>query len=231
VTARRRRQTAAALLVAGMHAALLWLLLQPVPRSLSPSESAMILVEVAMPPPPALPPTEAPTPKAGPDRDAAAASPPVPRARPQPVVALRPDVPVPSPAVAATAAADGPDLQAGAGGVGVGSGTGGAGAGSRGGIVRARWASGSINRKDYPETAAKARIGGSVTVYFDVTVEGRARNCRVIRTSGNPALDSTTCRLIELRFRYTPARNAAGEPVEDVAGWRQDWWLEPPLAK
>ncbi|MCA1749419.1 MAG: energy transducer TonB, partial [Sphingomonadales bacterium] len=49
--------------------------------------------------------------------------------------------------------------------------------------------------------------------------------CVVVESSGNADLDSATCRMIRQRFRYAPARNAAGEPVADRRGWRQSWCL------
>ena len=93
--------------------------------------------------------------------------------------------------------------------------------------TRARLLAGTINDRDYPAAAARAAIGGSVTVRFTVGTDGRARDCGVMRSSGDIALDATTCRLIQRRFRYAPARDEAGRAVESQQGWRQDWWLEP----
>lgn len=64
-------------------------------------------------------------------------------------------------------------------------------------------------------------------VRFTVGIDGRARDCRVITSSGHAVLDATTCRLIEARFRYAPARDAAGQPVAEERGWRQRWWIDP----
>ena len=61
---------------------------------------------------------------------------------------------------------------------------------------------------------------------FTVGTDGRARDCAVLRSSGDATLDATTCRLIADRFRYAPATDAGGRPVAEVRGWRQDWWLE-----
>jgi protein TonB len=59
-----------------------------------------------------------------------------------------------------------------------------------------------------------------------VGIDGRVTRCRVTRTSGNAELDTTTCQLIERRFRYMPARDRDGNPVVSDVGWRQTWWLE-----
>ena len=112
----------------------------------------------------------------------------------------------------------------GAGGVGQGTGAGGSGSGDGGSaMVRgARKIAGEIRRSD----ARGERMQGSVSVVFRVLPTGRVTNCRVRGSSGNPALDALTCKLITERFRYEPAVNARGEPMGDLAGWRQDWWLE-----
>jgi len=119
-----------------------------------------------------------------------------------------------------------PGAGSGAGGRGDGTGAGGAGSGTGGG-TRAVWRSGTIEDDDYPREARRAHIGGVVEVRFTIEASGRASGCRVSRSSGDAALDSTTCRLIETRFRFRPATNARGEPVASPYGWRQSWWLEP----
>lgn len=113
----------------------------------------------------------------------------------------------------------------GAGGRGSGPGAGGAGSGA-GGISKAVWISGTIRNRDYPKEASRARIGGEVEVRFTIQPTGRVSGCRVTRSSSDASLDATTCRLIEDRFRFRPATNAAGETVASEYGWRQSWWLE-----
>src|SRR3546814_7515327 len=95
-----------------------------------------------------------------------------------------------------------------------------------GGGTKAVLVSGRIEDRDYPKQAARAKIGGEVEVRFTIQPTGRVTGCRVTRSSGDPALDATTCRLIADRFRFRPATNAAGEPVASDYGWRQSWWLE-----
>lgn len=125
-------------------------------------------------------------------------------------------------------ATDMPGAGTGAGGAGSGFGSGNGGDGTGGGGVasRARLVSGRINNSDYPKSATAARQGGTVTAHFTVGTDGRASNCRVVKSSGNAEIDAATCRLIEQRFRYEPARNNAGQAISDVTGWQQTWWLE-----
>jgi periplasmic protein TonB len=233
----RRRQLLAVLAVALLHAGLLALLLAPMRLVTPPQPEAMSVFDIPAPPPaPAADPPEAQLPEA-PEAEARVA-PPARKAEPRPVAA--PVEPQPTPADVAPVPADGPETLSGAassgpgtGATGQGPGTGaaaqGTGQGGGGeGSTRPRWKSGRIDRRDYPPEAAGANIGGSVTAHFDVDAQGRVSGCIVVRSSGNPALDRTTCRLIEQRFRYHPALDGAGNPRPDVAGWRQDWWLDPP---
>jgi protein TonB len=49
----------------------------------------------------------------------------------------------------------------------------------------------------------------------------------VTRSSGSRALDSTTCRLIQSRFRYRPARDGAGKPIAETIRGEHSWELGP----
>ncbi len=234
---RFRRQLAAAGVVT-LHSALIALLLRPMLVPAPPRTDSLILVDVPPPPraPPPLPPDVPPPENPAPPKAEAAAAPPAPRKRPRPVAAPTPPVPAPSPVAAAPS--DSTDTAAGAATAGPGGGASGAGAGSGsgsgesgpggGGATRPRWKSGRIDRRDYPSDASRARITGSVTATLDIGPDGRVAGCRIARSSGNASLDRTTCALIEQRFRFEPARDLAGNPVPGLAGWRQDWWLEPP---
>ena len=206
-----------------------------------PGGEGLKLFDIAAPPPPPAV-EEPPPPRTSSRKPEGAASPANLVAKPTPVVAPLPVVPLllPPPVIAAPAAGTGGDPSAGAsnvpgpgtgaGGEGVGIGSGGRGSGSGGGGggagVRARLLKGRIVNSDYPEAASRAGAVGTVIARFTVRADGRASQCRVTRSSGNADLDATTCRLIEKRFRYAPARDAAGEAMPDVMGWKQEWWLE-----
>ena len=66
---------------------------------------------------------------------------------------------------------------------------------------------------DYPNSALSTGVEGDAHALVDVDVEGRASNCRIIRSSGNRAIDTATCTIVTKRARYEPARNAKGEAV------------------
>ncbi|RYD43198.1 MAG: energy transducer TonB, partial [Sphingomonadales bacterium] len=95
-----------------------------------------------------------------------------------------------------------------------------------GGGTKAVWRSGAIRDRDYPREASRANMSGEVETRFTIEPSGRVNGCHVTRSSGDASLDRTTCELIEERFRFKPAMNAAGEPIASQYGWRQSWWLE-----
>ena len=114
---------------------------------------------------------------------------------------------------ASTGAAPVPGPGTGAGGTGSGTGSGRAGDGDGDG--------------DYTEPVqTKGRLGYTdvrhdnggpetmtVGVRFAVEVDGHVDRCIVTDSSGDRAVDDTTCRLIEQRFRFKPSRDPSGRPV------------------
>lgn len=133
----------------------------------------------------------------------------------------------PGPGVQSTSgAADVPGPGTGAGGIGNGFGAGGSGDGDGGG-----WADetppmqirGDIADADYPEHLADAGIGGRVGVRYRVDPDGRARDCRVTRSSGTAELDRLTCDYIQRRFRFRPSRDARGRPVSAEIVENHEW--------
>jgi periplasmic protein TonB len=169
------------------------------------------------------------------------ASPPNLRAEPTEIVAPVPVVPlvVPPPVVSAPIAgtgaapsagsADVPGPGYGAGGEGDGRGAGGSGDGDGGGgddETPPRQIGGRIRNSDYPREAGDAGAGGTVEVAYLVWTDGRVRDCRITRSSGNAALDATTCRLIRERFRFKPSRDARGRPVPATVIQNHEWVVE-----
>ena len=234
----RRERLGSAAGVALLHALVAYLILTaPGPEQVSRPSHRLIAFELAPEPPRPEPSVPAAIRSKAPEGAAAPAGL---KARPAPVLALPRQLPVKSnPVSAAPNPGTGDDRSAGAsaqpgpgpgsGGEGRGTGSGASGDGSGGGGIatRARLIRGTIRDSDYPRAAGRARIGGTVVARLNVDAGGRVGRCAVTRSSGNAELDSTTCRLIEERFRYEPARDSRGRAVASVVGWRQVWWLEP----
>lgn len=119
----------------------------------------------------------------------------------------------------------GPGTGSGGSGTGTGSGGSGTGAGSGDGGqgARAQRERGGFTQADYRRVARGAPLNATVHVRFTVQPDGRVSGCTVTRSSGRPDVDSTTCRLIEQRFRYRAARDAQGNPTTEVVNTVFSW--------
>lgn len=156
------------------------------------------------------------------------------QAVPQPVSAPTPRItPAPDrnlPEAASTgdastsgATASGEGTGASGEGAGTGSGDEGSGQGSSMATGPVKIA-GTINSaRDYPvpEGGREIRFGRAVRIAILVGIDGRPKRCRVFRSSGLPDTDARTCELAVARFRFRPARNARGQPIEAEFGWEQ----------
>jgi len=135
-----------------------------------------------------------------------------------------------SDATTGAAPVPGPGTGAGGEGNGTGSGRSGNGDGDGGDETPPRLIKGRFKNKDFPNAEAVIGAGGVVGVRYTVETDGSVTHCMVTRSSGNGVLDATTCRLIELRFRYRPWLDAAGRPVRSTVVHNQEWvnQLDPP---
>lgn len=70
-----------------------------------------------------------------------------------------------------------------------------------------------ITPDDYPIDALSKGQEGSVEIRFTIETDGLVRNCRVTQSSGVASLDETSCAVIKMRARFSPARDAKGNPV------------------
>lgn len=92
---------------------------------------------------------------------------------------------------------------------------------------------GSIVAADYPADAPARREVGTTRVRYIVHENGRVSGCRVLASSGSVALDRTACTLIERRYRFRPAADAAGTPISEIRTDEVDWSpsaMAPPAA-
>jgi TonB family protein len=72
-----------------------------------------------------------------------------------------------------------------------------------------------VTGDDYPAAAIAAGHQGTVRFRLLIGTNGRVTACEVVGSSGSAILDSTTCRILRARARFTPATDAAGKPVPD----------------
>jgi protein TonB len=94
---------------------------------------------------------------------------------------------------------------------------------AEGAVPRLR--SGSISNDDYPASALRSRAEGAVTMRLAVGADGRVTGCTVESSSGNSALDSTSCSLAQRRFRFVPASDPKGHPKPGEATRTVRWSL------
>jgi TonB family protein len=92
-------------------------------------------------------------------------------------------------------------------------------------VVPPRLVSGSVTPEDWPAGPWFDRLDGAVLVSFVVDRDGSPRQVAVARSSGIADLDARSCELVAERFRYTPAVDASGEPVEHPFEQRICWDL------
>lgn len=156
-------------------------------------------------------------------------------AKPREVAAPEPKIVIaekPAPKAASTGNANSSGAReagqgTGAGGQGEGTGAGGSGSGhgGGGGVAKAVKIAGDINSaRDYPRKSRNLRIDDYVIVALTVATDGSVKGCRVHRPSKDAEADAITCRLAKERFRFRPATDAQGRPVESVYGWKQTWF-------
>jgi protein TonB len=223
-TADRPDQAKAIAAVIAVHALLALIIVAGLNvRTVSQAVESLKTFNIAPPPPPP-PPKPAPRPHEA-KKPAGA---PAPKAEPRPVVAPPPRIQLPFPVPAAKVAGTGTASTSGAGASGTGTGAGGAGNGAGGGGDYSRFTPArlvrNLTRGDYRSIAAGRLPSGRAMVSLRVEPSGVPSDCRVIRSSGDPVVDSGLCPLIEARLRFRPALDAQGRPIayqlQYVATWR-----------
>jgi len=82
-----------------------------------------------------------------------------------------------------------------------------------------------ITTDDYPSGAIRQNIEGLVVISVMIGTDGRVRSCLVTQSSGSKLLDDATCRFYTLRARFTPARDADGNPIQAQRTDRYRWQI------
>jgi len=66
---------------------------------------------------------------------------------------------------------------------------------------------------------------GTSGIAWTINEQGRVENCHVVSSSGSQVLDDTACRLMTRRGRYSPAKDASGNPIKQTSSLRFRWVL------
>ena len=82
---------------------------------------------------------------------------------------------------------------------------------------------GVFSNDDYPPSALDNNEQGSVGVVLTVGSSGRVTGCSVSKSSGSRTLDSTTCRILSSRARFSPAQDANGNPMTSTYSQTITW--------
>ena len=85
---------------------------------------------------------------------------------------------------------------------------------------------GLISTDDYPQTALENEEQGTVSVRLSIGTNGRVTDCSVTGSSGSRTLDSTTCRILRSRARFTPATDSMGNPTSGSFAQRITWRIQ-----
>jgi periplasmic protein TonB len=83
---------------------------------------------------------------------------------------------------------------------------------------------------DYPPSALRYGIEGVVGFRLTINREGNVDRCEVTQSSASEILDSHTCRLLEKRASFYPARDAKGKAIQALFSARFRWQIQRPVA-
>lgn len=226
--------------VVAVHAALFFVFLNISGTiSVPGTEAALQVFDITEAPPPPPPPPPPPQQRQEKPKEPEGGSSPDLKSEATPVVAPKPRIvlPVPPKMVVAetpsqgaaptqgTAPVRGPGTGSGGSGTGTGAGSGsGSGGGGAGGyVVPPRLLTPDLRGRDFPQPMLRAwPRGAPLFARIRVGANGSVIQCIVDRGTGNPAIDSDVCAIVQSRFRYSPARNASGQAVAGWSGYRQD---------
>lgn len=213
--------------VVAVHVALAFVILSGLNvRMVSRAVEQMTTIRIRQAVPP--PKVEQPRPALRPRQAKKPEGRPAPKAEASPVVApVTKRVPTPVPA--ARTAGTGNASASGAALAGNGSGAGGTGNGSGGGgyadysrFTPARLVE-NIPNFEYRQLASTDIPSGLVGVVILVNANGTVSNCRIARSSGDPAIDSLVCQLTLRYVRFDPARDPYGRPVAQDITYFPNW--------
>lgn len=82
---------------------------------------------------------------------------------------------------------------------------------------------GSISDEDYPSSSIRNEESGTTIARFTIGTDGKVVDCNA--SGASPALDAETCKLIMRRFRFKPAKDENGNPIQETRSQRVTWRL------
>jgi protein TonB len=72
-----------------------------------------------------------------------------------------------------------------------------------------------LSYDDYPLEAVRHGWEGDVVVDLTISPIGTVTGCQIVQSSGHSVLDNATCKIMLTRARFSPARDADCNPIEN----------------
>ncbi|HEY6049245.1 MAG TPA: TonB family protein [Sphingomicrobium sp.] len=85
----------------------------------------------------------------------------------------------------------------------------------------------AFSNDDYPESAIAANAQGTARAQLTIGPDGRVTGCSLIQSTGNGALDATTCNILRRRVKFVPARDSNGNATSDTYTTPPIRWVLP----
>jgi periplasmic protein TonB len=86
-----------------------------------------------------------------------------------------------------------------------------------------RGGQGSITDEDYPPSAVRNEEAGTTRATYVIGIDGKVSSCN--GSGASPTLDAETCKLIIRRFKFKPALDTNGSPIEETRTQSIRWVL------
>ncbi len=80
-----------------------------------------------------------------------------------------------------------------------------------------------ITDADYRSSWINRGYSGVASFSLSINERGRVSDCSIIRSTGHDALDQATCRLLERRARFNPAKDSNGNAVAGTFDSSVNW--------
>lgn len=80
-----------------------------------------------------------------------------------------------------------------------------------------------VKPEDYPDQAMFEGRNGTTTISLLVDEKGAVKDCVVELASGVATLDAQTCLMIQQRGKFSPAKDAEGNPIKSRLSYRFRW--------